>query len=68
MERALFSLRTREGLSLERVARRWPILAPHLPAWRETLEFFRRQGLVEDAYRLTPRGAEVCDSILAELL
>ena len=68
VERALFSLRTREGLSLERVARRWPILAPHLPAWRETLEFFRRQGLVEDAYRLTPRGAEVCDSILAELL
>ena len=68
VERALFSLRTREGLSLERVARLWPVLAPRLPAWRETLEFFKRQGLLQDAYRLTPRGAEVCDSILADLL
>ena len=68
VERALFSLRTREGLSLERVARLWPVLAPRLPAWRETLEFFKRQGLLQDAYRLTARGAEVCDSILADLL
>ncbi len=68
IERALFSLRTSEGLSLARVARLWPILAPRLPAWHETLEFFKRQGLLQDAYRLTPRGAEVCDSILAELV
>lgn len=68
VERALFSLRTREGLSLERIARLWPILAPRLPEWRETLEFFKRQGLLQDAYRLTARGAEVCDSILAELV
>lgn len=68
VERALFSLRTREGLSLERIARLWPILVPRLSAWRETLEFFKRQGLLQDAYRLTPRGAEVCDSILAELV
>ena len=68
VERALFSLRTREGVSLERVARLWPILAPRLPAWHETLEFFKRQGLLQDAYRLTQRGAEVCDSILAELI
>ena len=68
VERALFSLRTREGLSLDRVARLWPILTPRLPAWREKLEFFKRQGLLQDAYRLTPRGAEVCDSILADLV
>ena len=68
VERALFSLRTREGLSLDRVARLWPILVPRLPAWRESLEFFKRHGLLQDAYRLTPRGAEVCDSILADLL
>jgi len=68
VERALFSLRTREGLSLDRVARLWPILAPRLPAWREKLDFFARQGLLQGAYRLTPRGAEVCDSILADLL
>ena len=68
VERALFSLRTREGLSLDRVARLWPILVPRLHAWREKLEFFKRQGLLQDAYRLTPRGAEVCDSILADLV
>ncbi len=68
VERALFSLRTCEGLSLDRVARLWPILSPRLPIWREKLEFFKRQGLLQDAYRLTPRGAEVCDSILAELI
>ena len=67
-ERAIFALRTREGISLERVARKWPILAPRIPAWRETLEFFKRQGLLRDFYRLTPRGTEVCDSILAELV
>ena len=68
VERALFSLRTREGLSLDRIARLWPILVPRLHAWREKLEFFKRQGLLQDAYRLTPRGAEVCDSILADLV
>ena len=68
VERALFSLRTREGLSLDRVARLWPILAPRLPAWREKLEFFKHQGLLQDTYRLTLRGAEVCDSILADLI
>ena len=68
VERALFSLRTREGLSLDRVARLWPILVPRLSAWREKLEFFKSQGLLQDAYRLTPRGAEVCDSILADLV
>ena len=44
------------------------MLKPRLPEWRETLEHFKRQGLLVDAYRLTPRGAEVCDSILAELI
>jgi len=68
VERAIFALRTSEGLSLERVAHTWPILVPRIPAWRETLEFFKRQGLLLDAYRLTPRGTEVCDSILAELV
>ena len=68
VERALFSLRTCEGLSIDRVARLWPILTPRLPAWREKLEFFKRQGLLKEAYRLTPRGAEVCDSILADLI
>ena len=68
VERAVFAMRTSEGISLERVVRLWPVLAPRIPAWRETLEFFKRKGLLQDAYRLTARGAEVCDSILAELI
>ena len=68
VDRALFSLRRCEGLALDRVARLWTILAPRFPVWCEKLDFFKRQGLLQDAYRLTPRGAEVCDSILAELI
>ncbi len=68
VERAIFSLRTRKGLSLEHIAERWPILRTKIPVWREALEFYKRQGLVRDSYRLTSRGTEVCDSIIADLL
>lgn len=71
LERAMFSLRTREGLDLERTAEQWPVLVPRLPAWRKTLDFNADEGLLErqgKRYLLTARGAEVCDSILAELV
>ena len=58
-ERTIFRLRTREGLDASR-----------FPQWRERLDAFVSEGLLAGAfpvYRLTPRGAEVCDSILAEL-
>lgn len=59
-ERRLFSLRTIEGLD-----------AADRPEWIKTLDHFARQGLVcrqGSTYRLTERGTEVCDSILAELV
>jgi len=59
-ERTLFRLRTREGLD-----------ASGFPEWGRTLEMFVKEGLLaknDDVYRLTDRGTEVCDAILAELV
>ena len=59
-ERALFRLRTREGIDTAT----WP-------QWRKPLDAFTAEGLLEKdgfIYRLTRRGSEVCDSILAELV
>lgn len=58
-ERTIFRLRTREGLD-----------ATRFPQWRETLDGFVAEGLLRGAfpvYRLTARGAEVCDAILSDL-
>ena len=58
-ERRLFRLRTLEGLD-----------ATGHTEWGQTLRRFVEEGLLTqegDIYRLTPRGTEVCDSILAEL-
>ena len=59
-ERTLFRLRTREGLDISKY-----------PQWGQTLKEFCKQGLLTregSIYRLTSRGTEVCDSILAELV
>ena len=59
-ERRIFRLRTREGLdALDR------------PEWRIALDRFVDEGLLSrdgTTYRLTRRGTEVCDAILAELV
>lgn len=59
-ERRIFRLRTREGLD-----------ASGFPEWEEPLSRFAAEGLLErrgrELYVLTPRGAEVCDAILAGL-
>ena len=58
-ERRLFRLRTREGLD-----------ASNHPEWGRPLAEACQNGLLTrtgDVYRLTERGTEVCDSILAEL-
>ena len=55
----MLSLRTYLGLD-----------ADEFPEWRATLEFYQRQGLLTregSVFRLTPRGTEVCDAILADL-
>ena len=59
-ERRLFRLRTREGLD-----------ASGRPEWKQTLQKYAQEGLLTqsgEVYRLTERGMEVCDSILAELV
>lgn len=59
-ERRLFRLRTKEGLDP----------SGH-PEWLESLDAFAAEGLLSregQIYRLTERGSEVCDSILAELV
>lgn len=60
-ERRLFALRTSEGLD-----------ASERPDWIKVLEGFRKEGFLSSQndlrYVLTPRGREVCDSILAELI
>ena len=59
-ERRLFRLRTREGLD-----------ASGHPEWGQTLEKHVLEGLLVregQVYRLTERGTEVCDSILADLV
>ena len=59
-ERRLFRLRTKEGLD-----------ASNHPEWGQSLLEACKNGLLTktgDVYRLTDRGTEVCDSILAELV
>ena len=59
-ERELFRLRTKEGLD-----------ASNHPEWGQTLQKACKNGLLTQSgsiYRLTERGTEVCDSILAELV
>lgn len=61
VERTIFRLRTREGMD-----------ASGRPGWSDALGRFVSEGLLvrtgNGAYRLTCRGTEVCDSILAELV
>ena len=65
-ERAFFRLRTREGLDAASLR-----TLPSFPSVRTALErtvvagLLERDGLV---YRLTERGTEVCDSVLADLV
>ncbi len=59
-ERRLFRLRTREGLD-----------ASGHPEWERILRKYAQKGLLTQEgviFRLTERGTEVCDSILAELV
>ena len=59
-ERRLFRLRTREGLD-----------ASGHPEWEPILAKYCGEGLLTQSgsiYRLTERGTEVCDSILADLV
>ncbi|MBO5939823.1 MAG: radical SAM family heme chaperone HemW [Kiritimatiellae bacterium] len=77
VSRVIFRLRLlKEGFSPSAAAMDFPELAPRVQEWTNTLDSFADQGLLTSVYeangsptyRLTPRGAEVCDTILAELV
>ena len=79
VSRVIFRLRLlKEGFSPSKAAEDFPELASRVGEWRETLDRFAEEGLLTatppanadgaPTYRLTARGAEVCDTILAELV
>jgi len=71
LERTLFALRLHEGLDLDANTRRFPALGAHAAGWHARLQRLAREGITEQAggrWRLTPRGREVCDAVLAELV
>lgn len=77
VSRVIFRLRLmKEGFSPDKAARDFPELAPRVREWQEALDNFVAEGLLTSAtaddgftsYRLTKRGTEVCDAMLAELV
>ena len=82
VSRVIFRLRLlKEGFSPAKAAEDFPELAPHVSEWCATLDRFVSEGLLSTHpstpqllnnpsphYVLTPRGTEVCDTILAELI
>ncbi|MBR1587150.1 MAG: radical SAM protein, partial [Kiritimatiellae bacterium] len=72
LERALFALRTVEGIDLDETARRWPVLAPRRAAWRAELMLLVPHGIARetapDRFALTDRGFEVCDAVISAIM
>ena len=73
VSRVIFRLRLlKEGFSPIKAAADFPELTSRVDEWTETLDRFAAEGLLsvfgENTYRLTRRGTEVCDTILAELV
>ena len=73
VSRVIFRLRLlKEGFSPAQAAAEFPELAPRVAEWCATLDRFVAEGLLTShpstTYRLTSRGTEVCDTILAELV
>ena len=74
-ERFLYGLRLKEGVSPESFVRRHAAAAERAGEWERRLSALEAHGIVERfdgvdgtlAWRLTPRGTEVCDAVLAEL-
>ena len=74
-ERFLYGLRLKEGISPEAFAKKHAVAAARVGEWERKLSALEMHGIVErfesvggaPAWRLTPRGTEVCDAVLAEL-
>ena len=72
LERALFALRTTEGIDLDAVRQRWPVLGERRTAWRTELRALVPHGIVRevgrDRFALTDRGFEVCDAVISAIM
>ena len=70
VERALFRLRLDEGLDLAAAVNDFPALAAKVREWDCILRKLSEHRITEPisgGWRLTSRGFEVCDAVLAEL-
>lgn len=71
LERALFTLRMAEGMDLDEMAGRWPILGSRMEGWRNELESLVPHGIAKNVsgsrFVLTDRGYEVCDAVISRL-
>ena len=74
-ERFLYGLRLKEGVSPKAFAKNHAAAAARVGEWERKLSALETPGIVErfegddgsPSWRLTPRGTEVCDAVLAEL-
>ncbi len=71
VERFIFGLRLDEGVRPDAFAAAYPAAAARLAEWHASLTRLEKQGAVthgmDRAWRLTSRGREVADAVLAEL-
>ncbi len=72
LERALFALRTTDGIDVGRAARRWPALEKRAGAWLAELRALVPHGIAretgEGRFVLTDRGFEVCDAVISAIM
>jgi oxygen-independent coproporphyrinogen-3 oxidase len=71
-ERLVFGVRLLEGVNPAAFVGRYPAAAPRVAEWTATLARLERQELTartaDGGWRLTPRGREVADAVVAELV
>jgi oxygen-independent coproporphyrinogen-3 oxidase len=73
-ERFVTGLRLSEGVAPRAFAARWPAAAARVAEWEMALARLERTGVVAPraghlgAWRLTPRGREVADAVMRELV
>jgi oxygen-independent coproporphyrinogen-3 oxidase len=75
LERFAFGVRLGDGISPAAAARARPVLAPRVAEWEACLTRLAAQGITEEVpgtsdrrWRLTPRGREVTDAVIRDLL
>ncbi|MFZ4395270.1 MAG: radical SAM family heme chaperone HemW [Kiritimatiellia bacterium] len=71
-ERLVFGMRLMEGVNPAAFAGRYPAASPRVAEWQATLMRLERQMLTmrtkDGSWRLTARGREVADAVVAELV